>query len=76
MMQAQTTEQQPLRFLRARDVCDKIAVSRSRLYELMNDDPEFPKPFKDGDSRQAPNYWLEHELEAWMRLRMERARRG
>lgn len=76
-MQATSTEQAPLRFLRARDVCDKIAVSRSRLYELMNDDDaDFPKPFKDGDSRQAPNYWIEHEVEAWMRQRMERARKG
>lgn len=76
-MQATTSEQPPLRFLRARDVCDKIAVSRSRLYELMNgDDPDFPKPLKDGDSRQARNYWIEHEIDAWMRQRMERASRG
>lgn len=75
-MQTTNTEQVPLRFLRARGVCDKIAVSRSKLYELMTDDPEFPQPLKDGDSRQAPNYWIEHEIEAWMRLRMERARRG
>ncbi|OLO05235.1 helix-turn-helix transcriptional regulator [Salinicola socius] len=76
-MQANITEPAPLRFLRARDVCNKIAVSRSRLYELMNDDHAgFPKPLKDGDSRQAPNYWIEHEIEDWMRQRMARARRG
>ncbi|UYG08397.1 helix-turn-helix transcriptional regulator [Halomonas sp. M4R1S46] len=70
-----TTEQPPLRFLKVRDVCDKIAVSRSRLYELLIEDEDFPKPFKDSDSRQAPNYWVEHEIEEWMRRRMERARR-
>ena len=75
-MQQATTEQAPLRFIRARDVCDKIAVSRSRLYELMSDDPVFPKPFKDGEARQSPLYWVEHEVEEWMRQKMERARRG
>ncbi|WP_374708156.1 helix-turn-helix transcriptional regulator [Salinicola avicenniae] len=75
-MQEQSTEKAPLRFLKARDVCDKIAVSRSRLYELMTEDPEFPRPFKDGESRQALNYWVEHELEAWMLRRINRARSG
>lgn len=71
-----TNETRPLRWLRVRDVCDKIAVSRSRLYELMSEDLDFPQPLKDGDSRQAPNYWVEHEIEEWMRRRMERARQG
>lgn len=68
-------EQRPLRFLRTRDVCDKIACSNSQLYNIMAEDPSFPRPFKDGDSRQSPNYWVGHEVEEWMCKRMERANR-
>lgn len=70
----QRAEKPPLRFLRTSDVCDKIACSRSRLYELLEQDDTFPRPCKDGDTRQAPNYWVEHEVEEWMRKRMERSR--
>ncbi|WP_064702758.1 helix-turn-helix transcriptional regulator [Halomonas caseinilytica] len=75
-MQQQATEQAPLRFLKAREMCKKLSVSRSKLYELVDQDPSFPRPFKDGDSLQAPNYWIEHEVDQWMRQRLERARRG
>jgi predicted DNA-binding transcriptional regulator AlpA len=68
------TQQRPLRFLRTKDVCDKIACSRSRLYELLDQDDTFPRPRKDGDTRQAPNYWVEHEVEEWMLKQMERDR--
>ncbi|PXX95001.1 helix-turn-helix transcriptional regulator [Halomonas sp. LBP4] len=75
MAEATTTEQSPLVFLRTRDVCKKIGRERSALFALMEQDPTFPRPFKDGNTRQAPNYWLEHEVEAWMREWMKRAKR-
>lgn len=64
MTDATTT--QPLRFLRTREVCEKIGRSRSSLEKLMARDPDFPRPIKDGENRSSLNYWYEHEVEAWM----------
>ena len=57
---------QPLRFLRTREVCEKIGRSRSSLENLMAKDANFPRPMKDGAGRSSLNYWYEHEVEAWM----------
>lgn len=73
-MQSQA-EQKPLVFLRTRDVCKKIGRERTTLFDLMENDPAFPRPRKDGTSRQAPNYWLEHEVDGWMRTWWERAKK-
>lgn len=60
------TAEQPLRFLKAARVCDKIDRSRNSLYDLMEKDPTFPRPIKDGVGRSSVNYWYEHEIEEWM----------
>ncbi|MGR4068263.1 helix-turn-helix transcriptional regulator [Billgrantia sp. C5P2] len=67
-------EQRPLRFLKTREVCEKIACSKAKLYELREQDETFPKPFKDGAARSSQNYWFEHEIEEWMQ-RWAEARR-
>ncbi len=60
------TTEQPLRFLKSARVCDKIDRSRNALYDLLERDPTFPRPIKDGQGRASVNYWYEHEIEAWM----------
>ncbi|MBR9756283.1 AlpA family phage regulatory protein [Cobetia sp. 4B] len=61
-----TATHRPLRFLRTREVCEKIGRSRSSLEKLLVKDPDFPRPIKDGIGRASTNYWYEHEIEAWM----------
>tara|TARA_B100000700_G_scaffold189815_1_gene209241 strand:+ start:78063 stop:78296 length:234 start_codon:yes stop_codon:yes gene_type:complete len=73
---ANAIEDRPLVFLRANDVCGRIGCSRSQLYNYLEQDPTFPRPFKDGDSKQAKNFWVESEVEDWMRARMARATRA
>lgn len=70
-----TAEQRPLRFLRSREVCEKIGRSRTSLDTLRKTDPSFPEPIPDGEGRAAVLYWYEHEIEAWM-LRFAEARRA
>lgn len=60
-----------LRVLRAKDVTQKIGISRSTLYDWMNPkspryDESFPRHFKIG--RHCIG-WLEHQIEAWLILR-------
>jgi prophage regulatory protein len=55
------------RFLRLPQVKALTGRSRSRIY----DDPNFPKPIKLGIRESA---WIESEVHAWMRERIEMAR--
>ncbi|MDL4862068.1 AlpA family phage regulatory protein [Halomonas elongata] len=63
---AEPAVQQPLRFLKKREVCEKIGRGKTSLDTLMKNDPTFPKPIKDGKGRSCVNYWYEHEVDQWM----------
>ena len=58
---------QKKRFLRLRDVLDRVALSQSRIYDLVANG-DFPKPVKLGILRKESkidsrtNYWLEQEV--------------
>jgi prophage regulatory protein len=41
------------------------------LDKLRKKDPTFPKPIKDGDTRQAAAYYVLAEVEAWLRTKIE-----
>lgn len=43
-----------------------LAISRSGLAKLKKRDPSFPKPVKDGSTRQAAVYYVRAEVEAWL----------
>lgn len=62
-------------FLPTKEVCRKLGRSRTSLLKLMDDDPTFPRPRKGGETRQSPLYWLEHEVDAWMRDWLSRAQK-
>jgi prophage regulatory protein len=48
-----------------------LDLSRSGLDKLRKKDPSFPKPIKDGDSRQAAAFYVVAEVEAWIKAKIE-----
>ena len=51
-------------------LCQWLDVTRSGLAKLRIKDPSFPKPIKDGDSRQAAAYYVVAEVEAWLQSKI------
>jgi len=51
-------------------LCQWLDVTRSGLTKLRVKDPSFPKPIKDGDSRQAAAYYVVAEVEAWLQSKI------
>ena len=51
-------------------ICQWLDVTRSGLAKLRVKDPSFPKPIKDGDSRQAAAYYVVAEVEAWLQSKI------
>ncbi|MGF0337246.1 helix-turn-helix transcriptional regulator [Ectopseudomonas toyotomiensis] len=51
-------------------LCQWLDVTRSGLAKLKAKDPTFPKPIKDGDSRQAAAYYVVSEVDAWLQAKI------
>lgn len=51
-------------------LCQWLDVTRSGLAKLRAKDPSFPKPIKDGDSRQAAAYYVVTEIDTWLRSKI------
>lgn len=51
--------------LTIKDVCHMLSVERDKLNNLVKSDPSFPKPIKEGQTRQAPVYFDYNELIEW-----------
>lgn len=47
-------------------LCYWLDITRSGLEKLRKKDPSFPKPIKDGETRQAAAYYVMAEVEAWL----------
>lgn len=56
--------------IRCSALCTWLGKTRSGLDKLRKTDPTFPKPIKDGNSRQAAAYYLVAEVEAWLDARI------
>lgn len=56
--------------IRQLSLCDWLDLSRSGLDKLRKKDPTFPKPIKDGDTRQAAAYYVVAEVEAWIQSKV------
>jgi prophage regulatory protein len=57
------------RLLRSRDVCERLAISRTTLWRLLRTDPSFPRPIRllsKGDRYDAD------EINAWLASRVAR----
>ncbi|MNZ59128.1 hypothetical protein D3C78_771550 [compost metagenome] len=57
--------------IRQSALCGWLDLSRSGLDKLRKKDPTFPKPIKDGDTRQAAAYYVVAEVDAWLRAKIE-----
>lgn len=51
-------------------VCVMLGMSLSGLTKLRHRDPSFPKPIKNGESRQAAVYYVLTEVEAYIAGKM------
>lgn len=72
--------QQHICIIRRPEVERRTGQSRSTIYERMDPtsehyDPDFPKPIKLGTGKNPPVGWIEHEVDDYLRLLIERSRR-
>lgn len=51
---------------RKKDIANRLGKTCSGLDKYLKRRPDFPKKIKDGESRQAPVYFNEVEVTAWM----------
>ncbi|MDG9920840.1 transcriptional regulator [Pseudomonas juntendi] len=56
--------------IRQPSLCQWLDVTRSGLAKLRAKDSSFPKPIKDGESRQAAAYYVVAEVEAWLQSKI------
>ena len=68
-MQADTIHSKAL--IRQQALCNWLDLSRSGLDKLKKKDPTFPKPIKDGDTRQAAAFYVVAEVNAWLASKIE-----
>ena len=48
-------------------VANKLGLSRTQVYSLMENDEHFPQPNdRSKDSRQSRVFFLKHEIDAWI----------
>lgn len=55
--------------LRLKELLKWLQMSRSKAYELMKTDPDFPKSIPLYDSEQSPKFYWTHEAVAWINRR-------
>lgn len=60
--------------LRLRELLKVVRVSRSKAYELMKSDPDFPQGVPLYDSNQSPKFYWTHEAIAWVEARSNKFR--
>ncbi|NMY56886.1 transcriptional regulator [Pseudomonas sp. WS 5051] len=53
------------------DVCGLLRKSRGGLYRLMDTDPAFPRPLKDGEARSARAFFVASEIASWQQNKLQ-----
>lgn len=48
-----------------KQACQLLAISREKIRQLLDSDPTFPKPYKDGNKRQSHVYYDYNDLVKW-----------
>lgn len=61
----------PRTLIHLKDACTLLGISRVTLNRRVNNDPTFPRPIKDGVTRQAAVYFVLGEVEAWIQAQMD-----
>lgn len=62
---------EPIQHFTFNEICFLLRRSRSGLYRLIENDPTFPRPIKEGDARSCRVYFSGHSIAAWQRTRTE-----
>jgi len=57
--------------LTVNDVCGLLRKSRGSIYRLINTDPTFPRPLKDGEARTSRTYFVATELARWQQCKLQ-----
>ena len=52
--------------LRKQSLCRVLDMSASGLDKLLAKDPTFPRPIKNGETRQSASYFLVDEVRQWL----------
>jgi prophage regulatory protein len=52
------------------NLCLELDMTRSGLSKLIKRDPTFPRPIKDGQSRQSAVYYVRAEINSWLAARI------
>lgn len=60
--------------LRLKELLKVVRVSRSKAYELMKTDPDFPKGIPLYDGNHSPKFYWTHEALAWVEARSNKFR--
>lgn len=61
--------------LRFPELLRVIRVKRSKAYELMKSDPDFPQGIPLFDSEYSPRFWWTDQVLAWLKGREEKFKR-
>ncbi len=48
-----------------KEVCYMLSIKQDKLNKLIKDDKNFPRPIKDGASRQAAVYFDVDQIQNW-----------
>lgn len=71
-----------LRIMRRKEVEKRLALSRSTIYDRLNQkspsyDPTFPKPIELAvGMKNPPVGWLESEVDSWLLAQIEKSRKA
>lgn len=61
----------PRTLIRTEAVCKLLGVTRNTVHNFRKKFTDFPKPIKDGVTRQASTYFVQSEIEDWIQARMD-----
>jgi predicted DNA-binding transcriptional regulator AlpA len=56
------------------DLLRATKISRSKAYELMKSDPDFPQGIPLYDGERSPKFYWTHEVMAWLEARSNKFR--
>lgn len=56
--------------IRQKALRERLDLSHSGFFNLRKKDPAFPKPIKDGTTRQAAVYYDLAEVDAWLKAKI------
>lgn len=57
--------------LTIKDVCHMLSIERDKLNKLVQNDESFPRPIKEGQTRQSAVYFDHGELVEWWEVKKQ-----